>query len=189
MLISPKSVVDLAEIDNKMTSLISEVKEIVQASNFEEKFTFKLDETNNYSGINELNWGGIYLIEIKTESTNSSIDWIEEFCNEWQKPEYVRCFVPNIKKKRTRFHFDNVVQEWFPLYIGKSRNISRRIKEHLDLKLTQPTTSLKLRERKNMYGHEFRVSTIKIETVNYDIIAPQFESVMRDKINPILGRQ
>ena len=37
--------------------------------------------------------------------------------------------------------------------------------------------------------HVFKVSTIKVEVKNYDIIMPQLERILRNKINHILGRQ
>jgi hypothetical protein len=180
---------DLVKLDNELTVILFELRKIVQETQFNEQFSFILNENISYVEFDKLKWCGIYLIEIKTNSENSSSNWITEFTNEWQKPEYEKGFVPNSKAKRIKFHNEPKIQEWFPLYIGKSKNVSNRLKGHLDLKLTQPTTSLKLRERKNMYGNEFRISTIKLDVLNYELIAPQFESGMREKINPILGRQ
>jgi hypothetical protein len=79
--------------------------------------------------------------------------------------------------------------EWFPLYIGKSQSIAKRVKEHIDLELKKPTTAMKLLERVNIYGAKFRISTIKINVNNYDLIVPEFENYFRDKINPIIGRK
>ena len=76
-----------------------------------------------------------------------------------------------------------------PLYLGKSKNIAGRVWEHINLKLAQPTTAMKLKERSNMANQRFRLSTIRVEVENYDLIMPKLESALRDKYNPVLGRQ
>ncbi len=47
---------------------------------------------------------------------------------------------------------------------------------------------MKLSTRNNLHGYTIRVSTIKIDVINYDIIVPKIESYFREKFNPIVGR-
>jgi hypothetical protein len=48
---------------------------------------------------------------------------------------------------------------------------------------------LKLRARTNIYGKLFRVSTIEVDVKNWREILLILEKELREKINPILGRQ
>lgn len=179
---------DLEQIDKVFSTQISELRDLIASYDFNVQFNFKLDGIADYSNsLNSLNFPGIYLIEIKTKNNQTFDEWLTNFKSQWEDPKYKDKFVPNIKAKRTKQHSE--LTEWIPLYIGKSKNISKRIKEHLYLKLNRPTTALKLKERTNIYQQEFRVSTINIKVINYDLIMPQFENLMRDRINPILGRQ
>jgi hypothetical protein len=74
-------------------------------------------------------------------------------------------------------------------YLGKSRNISKRVTEHFTLKPHQLTTAMKLLARENLYGETLRISSIRLDIVNYDWVVPIVETELRDKINPIFGRQ
>lgn len=174
-------------VDEKLTEQLKTIIDFAADLSFEAKLTFELNESINYSLLESLNFAGIYLIEIKTNPQKNYKEWLDEFKNEWEKAEFKKAFVPNLKSKRTIKH--NQLGQWFPLYLGKSRAISKRIKEHIDLSLKQPTTSLKLKARKNLYGSEFRVSVVRVNVSNYDLIMPQLETLLRNRINPILGRQ
>lgn len=81
------------------------------------------------------------------------------------------------------------MESWVPIYLGKCRNIASRVIGHLELGLDQPTTALKLESRHNLKGKVFRLSTVRVDVVNYDLIVPSLERALRDKYNPILGRQ
>ena len=39
------------------------------------------------------------------------------------------------------------------------------------------------------YDETFRLSTISLQVVKYNVIMPRIEQLLRDRINPILGRQ
>ena len=43
--------------------------------------------------------------------------------------------------------------------------------------------------RKNLKDETFRLSAIKIEVENYDAIVPRIEWQLRNRINPIIGKQ
>ncbi len=48
---------------------------------------------------------------------------------------------------------------------------------------------MKLKARKNLYGTKLRVNSLKLEVENYDVIAPYLENLLRNKWNPIVGKQ
>lgn len=180
----------LLEIDNELSVFENNLKLASKDLDFMFDIEFTLDECFTKGIIDNLSYSGIYPIEIKNSGKNDSFeDWIENFKSIWlgENNCYEKCFTPNIKKKRVVSHSE--LDEWIPIYIGKSKNIKNRLFEHFFKKLHQTTFSLKLLERKNLYGNQFRISTIKIEVRNYDIIMPIIENELRNKINPILGKQ
>lgn len=179
---------NLNEIDNIFTETRNNLEKLIETYDFIPQFEFVLNEKIDYSLLESLDFSGIYKIEIKTPYLISDFNqWTDKFREEWEKSEYKDKFVPNIKKKRLNAH--NNLTEWIPIYIGKSQKIKNRIKEHINLKLSRPTTALKLLERSNLYGNEFRISTITINVSNYDLIVSEFENYFREKFNPILGRK
>lgn len=113
--------------------------------------------------------------------------WVENFRNEWMNPKYVKCFTPNLTKKRVKEHTN--MNEWIPIYIGKSKRIEGRVHEHIFKELKKTTFALKLNSRDNLYDEIFRLSTVKMDLKNYDSLMPLIESTLRNRINPILGRQ
>jgi hypothetical protein len=179
---------DLEQIDILFSDQLTELRKIIEEFSFTTRFEFRLEQNTDYNDlINTLNYSAIYLIEMKTNNNQTFQDWFSNFQPLWEAPIYKDKFVPNTKKKRVKKNID--LLPWIPLYIGKSKNISQRIKEHIELKLDRPTNAMKLRERTNIYRQVYRVSTIEINVNNYDLIMPQFENILRDRINPILGRK
>ena len=179
---------NLNEIDDNFTETRLKLEKLIEKYDFVPQFEFVLNEYIDYSLLDSIDFPGIYKIEIKTRYEDSDFNqWSNKFREEWEKAEYKDKFVPNIKKKRLNAH--NNLTEWIPIYIGKSRKIKNRIKEHIDLRLTRPTTALKLLERINLFGKVFRISTISVSVKNYDLIVSEFENYFREKVNPILGRK
>lgn len=174
-------------IDDQLTIQLSALVNLTSNLSFDVMLTFTLDDSVDHNIWPDLKFSGIYLIEIKTDPSRDYNDWLVEFKNEWEKDEFKKSNVPNLKTKRTTKHCQ--LGQWFPLYIGKSKSIDKRIKEHINLGLEQPTTSLKLKARGNLYGQVFRVSVVRVNVLNYDLIMPQLENLLRDRINPIIGRQ
>lgn len=128
------------------------------------------------------------MIEIKNDNTFTSFnEWIDHFRVRWENEKYLKKFTPNLKKVRIKTHSD--LKEWIPIYIGKSKNISTRIGEHIYKELDKTTFALKLMARENLKNETFRLQTIKIGVTNYDAIVPRIESYFRDEINPIIGKQ
>lgn len=177
-------------IDQEATSLINEIRAISAGLKFNSKFTFILDGAANYQQhLNQLNFSGVYLIEIRNNLNLPFQDWYNVFQPLWSDPQYIHRWVPNIKQVRVNVHLGDPPMPWIPIYIGKSQNIRGRINGHIDIPLEQPTTALKLRARLNLYGQEFRISTININVNNYDLIVSEVEKETRNRYSPILGKQ
>ena len=75
------------------------------------------------------------------------------------------------------------------MYIGKSKKISSRIHQHIYKEIEKTTFALKLNAREHTKKEIFKLSVIKIPSENYDWIVPTLERSLRDKINPIIGKQ
>ena len=180
---------EINRIDSEISISAKKLKEEVKNLNFKEICEFNLNKEH----ISEIPWGtlkypGIYLIEIKNDGNSDSFDtWIENFKSKWEDEKYLKCFTPNLKKKRIEKHTE--LTEWIPIYIGKSKRIEGRVHEHIFKELHKTTFALKLNARENMENERFRLKTIKCEVDNYNMIVPAIESQLRDKINPLIGKQ
>lgn len=173
----------IVELDKRLSSMFSDFAVLAQELEFQ-----TICDLTDEPTIERQRYPGIYRIDIEAGSRHASFaDWIREFKLKWEHDDYIKKFTPNTKKKRIERHSELMV--WIPLYLGKSRNIAGRVWEHLHLKLEQPTTALKLNARTNLAGYAFQLSTVRLEVENYDLIMPSVEKALRDKFNPILGRQ
>lgn len=158
---------------------------------FQEICTFR----NNGSEIpfEDLNYTGIYMIEIKNNLGPKSFNsWLEQFKILWEAKPYHRRFTPRIINKRVWAQSQvEEHDEWIPMYLGVSRKISERISGHINLGLDSHTFALKLKARENLNNELFRLKTIEMCIVvnTYDWILPRMERVLRDRINPIIGKQ
>ena len=180
---------EINRIDEEITISAKKLKEEVKNLTFEEICEFNLNKEH----IPEIPWGtlnyaGIYLIEIKNDGNSDSFrTWVENFKSKWEDEKYLRCFTPNLKKKRIVKHSE--LSEWIPIYIGKSKRIEGRIHEHIFKELHKTTFALKLNARENMENERFRLKTIKCEVENYNMIIPAIETQLRNRINPLIGKQ
>ena len=180
---------EFEEIDGNLSEQLKLVRKIAENLEFQEIRKFILnDEAEIAIPWSEIKYSGIYLIEIKNSNKFSYFnDWVADFKTKWHDLKYLKNFTPNIKQKRVDRHTQ--LGEWIPIYIGKSRNISERVKGHIFKDLHKTTFAMKLFARENLIDETFRLSTIRIEISNYDAIIPIVESQLRDKINPLIGRQ
>lgn len=175
-------------IDETLTEQLVLLEYQISKLKFTENFVFTLGHNFDLNLLASLQYSGVYLIEIKTNPSFSTIkDWISDFLIKWEDDKYIANFVPNSRISRVRGHSE--YKEWFPIYLGRAKKISDRIKMHIFKEMNKPTGALKLRERGNIHGCEFRISSIKVNVRNYDLIVPQVEKYFRNEINPILGRQ
>ncbi len=173
----------LNELDLALTQMFENFKELAHALQFE-----NICELSDEATVDLQRYPGLYKIDIHNSGKHSTFpEWFAWFKSEWVQDAYEKKHTPNPKNKRVEAHCN--LEEWIPLYLGKSHHISGRVWEHINLKLEQPTTAMKIKERKNMVGQRFRLSTLKVEVQNYDLIVPKLESALRDLHNPLLGRQ
>lgn len=180
--------IEIEKIDIELTKQFDLLQKEILSIEFEEICEFKILEAHNKIPWNELVYSGVYLLEIRNDKKSDQFElWIDSFREKWEDEKYMRKFTPNIKKKRIKTHND--LKEWVPIYIGKSKNIGSRVHGHLYTELNKTTFALKLLARENLFNESFRLHTIKINVENYDAIVPRIEWQMRNKINPIIGKQ
>jgi len=176
----------LQRLDKELSMLRRAFSEIARDVSFE-----YIDSLTSEAAIHRQNYQGVYLIELHTSDTHQDLDsWFEAFHAHWDHPRFKDKFTPSTKKKRIAAH--KSLLEWMPLYIGKSKKIGARIWEHINLDLDAKTFALKLRQRPELELGKLRLSTInfaKLGIENYDLIAPALEQAMRDRLNPLVGKQ
>ncbi len=178
----------ISKIDEVFTQQLEQLNQEILSLKFEENFTFELSENFDSNLLSSISFMGVYLVEIQVDDLNLPItNWLSQFIEKWEHKDFKNNFVPNSRKGRVAKHINNT--EWIPLYLGKSKNISARIHEHIYKKMHIPSGGLKLLARQNIYGTKFRISTIPLNVKNYDLILPQVEKHFRESINPILGKQ
>lgn len=186
--------IELKNVDNKITELLNKIK----------SFFFNTDESsslikpnvfnafgnftiNSYdeSLFRELqNVKGIYLFEIMVDSREFNFN---KFSKNWELDKVTKS--PLFYMERAKHHALIENPQWIPFYIGKSEKIGYRLNEHIVGPKNITTSALKLKDRKSVEKLDFRVSIIKLDFINYDIIAPKVESWLREELNPIIGKQ
>ncbi|KGO94725.1 hypothetical protein [Flavobacterium subsaxonicum] len=182
----------IKDVDNQFSESLNNLFGQINSYGFDSPVTFIANKEVDKESITTTIPAnkGVYLIEIKIVDTDATFDeWLAGFEKILNHERYSKSNVPSLKKLRCKSHRTVKLGEWFPLYIGKSKNIQKRVLEHLHLRLEQRTTGLKLTNREEFHGNSFRISTIVLDVINYDIIATEFERQLRNRINPILGRQ
>lgn len=179
---------NINQIDNEINRQLELLKHEIESVQFDEICEFRLQDAEKLIPWDNLNHKGIYLFEIKNDNRFFDFDcWISDFKQIWELDEYKYKFTPNTKKVRIKAH--NQLMDWIPLYIGKSRIIGRRVHEHIYKDLNKTTFALKLLARKNLRNHSFRLKVLRVDVKNYDTIVPKIEWQLRNRINPIIGRQ
>ena len=178
----------LESIDEELIKQFDKLSVIVTDMEFQPICEFTPENASTNIPWKDIVYSGVYLIEVKTDYKNLEfLEWLGDFQNGWEHKDYKKKFTPNFTKKRISAH--KSLAEWMPLYIGKSKQIGGRIHNHLYKELHKPTFAMKLLARKNLQKEMFRLSTIKVEVNNYNAIMPKIESQLRNKINPLIGRQ
>lgn len=175
----------IKDIDQKVTKILSDIEAYASLYTFKNVFEFNLHRNVQLPEIS--NKPGIYLFEIYISENKSFVDWLNKFQPLWEHSDYQKSFTPNFKKKRIKENTNK--NDWIPLYIGQSKKLSERIRQHLYLDIKKPTNALKLLSRTNIYGIKLRISIIEIDVKNNKIILPIIEHHLRERYNPVLGRQ
>jgi len=180
---------EINEIDKEISISAKKLEEEVKKLTFEEICEFNLNKDH----IPEIPWGtlnypGIYLLEIKNDGKSDSLaTWVENFKSKWEDEKYLKSFTPNLKKKRIVGHSE--LTDWIPIYLGKSKRIEGRVHEHIFKELHKTTFALKLNARENIQNERFRLKTIKCDVQNYNMIVPAIEAQLRNRVNPLIGKQ
>lgn len=106
---------------------------------------------------------------------------------------------PKLIKKRFEYHFklrpykNNFENnDWIPLYLGISQNIQERILEHINC--DTDTFSMKLSHLSKTAFKEIpmRISISEIPNITLNrryMIVKEIESILREELHPLVGRQ
>jgi hypothetical protein len=173
----------IQQIDLQLTALLAPIAEV--AATVEMPIVCNLVEEHE---IAKHTYPGLYRIDVSTAGANTELAaWVSAFRDEWEHADFKKSFTPNLKKKRIAEHA--VLPEWMPVYLGKSKNIARRVLEHINLPLQKTTFALKLKARPTMASREFRLHALPLRVANYDVIAPALESALRNRFHPLIGKQ
>lgn len=185
----------IEEFDNNISDYVCRLKNDIKniRFNIEKGTTFIIsDELNTQNLFENKKQKGVYLFELNLDNPyligTKRATKIKNFAEAWSKKKNDSFFSSSVIKKRLKLRRD-FNEQWLPLYIGKSQDLYSRIKEHIDLSTNKNTYAMKLRHRTNLYGLEFRVSTIEINIVNYNFIVPHIEHSLREEYNPLIGKQ
>lgn len=175
-------------IDEEITKQLELITTFTKELNFEEICQFELNEKLENIPWEILSHSGLYLIEVKNNANFQLFEeWVNDFKIRWEDKEYLKKFTPNFKLKRIKAHSE--LGEWIPLYIGKSKNIKSRLHGHIYKDLSKTTFAMKLLARENMKKEIFKISVINLDLKNYDAIIPVIENNLRNRINPLIGKQ
>lgn len=178
----------LDEIETQLLEINKNLKEYAKTLEFVELCEFTIENCEETIPWEAIDCSGLYLIEIKNNTKHNTFkEWITDFQILWEDRNYKYKFVPNIKKMRIRTHSE--LTDYIPMYIGKSKRIKGRVYEHIFKDINKTTFALKLKARENIKNETFRLSFLRVDTNNYDWIVPVIERTLRNKINPIIGKQ
>lgn len=170
-------------LDQQLTSLFADIEDIANDLALPLICLLSDEET-----IRKQTYPGIYRIDVYTGGTATDVSaWIETFRSEWEQDDFKKKSTPNLKKKRILQH--QQLPEWMPLYLGKSKNVGARVLDHINLELEKTTYALKLAARPGMVNRIFRLHTLELRVQNYDLIVPVLEAALRNRFNPLIGRQ
>ena len=175
-------------IDEEITKQLELIRVFTDELYFTEICQFELNERLESIPWTILAHSGLYLIEVKNNDSFPVFEeWVSDFKFRWEHKDYLRKFTPNFKLKRIKAH--TKLEEWIPLYIGKSKNIKSRLHGHIYKDLSKTTFAMKLLARENMKKEIFKISVINLDLKNYDAIIPVIENNLRNRINPLIGKQ
>ena len=182
---------ELDKIDRAISVQLEALKNQISKDDLKVHHTFKLSELNEEFIIADKEFSGIYFFEIQNNGSYSDYGkWIKQFLKSWNNGKYKGKKIPLLYSGRCEKHNGTLKpDEWIPLYIGKSQKVTHRINQHLFLDIKSGTYAMKLKAHTELAQETFRVSTLEVNVTNYDTIVPVVESVLRDQLNPIVGKQ
>ena len=132
----------ISDIDNVLSSQMDLLKYEIDRLEFEKVCEFEIQPNAIEVPLDKMDYPGVYLFEIKADNQKDTYDsWIKKFVSEWTDEKYLKNFTSNPKKTRYKKHTE--LSEWMPVYLGKSKKIKSRVKQHLFQELSQKTFAMK----------------------------------------------
>lgn len=140
---------------------------------------------------------GLYFIDVRFPFEDE--ECLEDFGTQWglakskneDFPDSPRFYKGKVKSNLSNLNS----REFVPFYLGKSKNVQKRLTEHLNDEAKTGTYSLKLKDRNTktptfFNDFQFRASwmTFNIDDAAYFCIE-LLESAIRKKLNPLIGKQ
>jgi len=132
------------------------------------------------------------LSSFKENNTESIKVLCSQFLDSWDEPTENISYFPKSNQERTEKTLTNIEEgDMFPFYLGKSQNIEKRVNQHLYLKAESSTYALKLKSRPELLKNiVFEITWLPLETTSETyFLVSRVESLLRDLINPIVGKQ
>lgn len=176
----------LVEIDNNISREAEKLERLAQEMEFKEIMVFNLGDASLKVPEELFAKKGLYFFELKNNHPDIlPSTWHTNFESIWKNEEVT--WYPGLKKRRLYAH--EKFNTWIPFYIGKSLTVGGRIHEHIYQPPHKTTFSMKLNARTNLIGEVFKVSWIELDVINYHMIAPTLELHLRNRLNPVIGKQ
>jgi hypothetical protein len=177
---------EISAIDQSIEVQVKRLDQLHMQLNFEAISEFTLTEATEALCDASFNRSGLYFFEIHNhDQVSDPTLWIKNFEPNWINRGFK--WHSGIKKGRLTQH--QMFNEWIPFYIGKSRFVGKRVNEHILQPSEKSTFSMKLKSTNTLHGNRFRVSWLPVNVKNYDMIVPNLERLMRNRFNPIVGKQ
>ena len=194
-MIEKKYIDVIREFDLNINNYVIDLQSKIEDINFDIGtsivfvMTSDLDTKAIFSNIKKQ---GLYLFELNVDSLYPNVKYrktkLKRFADDWKKKKNDSFFSSSIIQSRLK-KYEQFNEEWIPLYIGKNKNLNKRLIEHVDLDPKKQTYAMKLRHRPSFSNAKYRVSILELDVKNYDFIVPHIERVLRDKYIPIVGKQ
>lgn len=156
----------------------------------ESKIEFCLEDENPFATVCEK--PGIYFIEAKFQFTTE--EELKRFGETWGYANGTNLVsnCPRFYKSRVKSNLSALRNsEYIPFYLGKQQNVKARLDLHLNGHLESTTYGLKLKSR-----HEsLKKCSLRASWVTFNSTASNYfcveliESALREKLNPLIGKQ
>lgn len=185
----------IKELDQILEKEVYSIKKHIRQLQFdtENAIEYCLTENTDWSAFeNKKKIKGLYLFEVKLDDTIKGVkiaSKINDFVTKYQRFSNRHTYSAKIINKRVMEAQRKHTKEWLPIYIGKCKDVYKRILEHISMPTNKRTYAMKLLSRENLYGLHFRVSVIEMDIENYDLVMGFLEKELREIYNPIIGRQ
>ncbi len=189
---------DFTSIEKDLKALNAKIEELSKSIIFKEigrEFNLNnLDEIKlEIENLSEKEkFKGIYFFEIKRNYEFNDIKkWGQVFERKWKNDAINKAPIYSPSRLESLSKDEKLnIEKWVPFYIGKSANLKKRINEHIySLPPKSTTSALKLNQRKSIQDETFKIKYVEIKTDHYDLLVHKIEHFLRDKYNPIIGKQ